>query len=176
MNGDINPYGSLDTINISQGLFLKENLGVECRISTKNEHKFVFADLYLAGQTVDWKLKINKRSTWLAFGVCLKDRIVNNNLKLGFGGLGGLQHGLFVMSVNGYSWSDNNQGENNSKIPNYANIVDGEVVHMNYCGKLRSLTFRTDRFSYTLKNVVGENLVPVVIFMNFGDSVNFILK
>ena len=165
----------IDTVNISQGLFLKEHQGVECRISTKNEHKFVFADLNLNDKSAEWKIRINKRSTWLAFGACMKDKIVQNNLKLGMGGLGGLQHGLYVMSVNGYSWSNNNSSENNNKIPGYANIQEGDIVSMSYNAQQTTLTFKTDKFSYTLKNVIGENnaLVPCVIFMNFGDSVNF---
>lgn len=166
----------IDVNYISKGVSVVENRAINSS-NSKNEHKFVFANLNLNTSKNAWKVVINNKTSWMAFGCCLKENVISNNYKF----IGHMKdHGCFVMSTNGYSWNTSNDEENNSKVGNevasFPKLETGDVVYFYYNNEKSFLSISVKGFKCVLTNVgspKGLNLVPCVIFLNYLDEITF---
>jgi len=60
---------------------------------------------------VEWFLKISKLSCWIGIGIALKNKMIQHNYQFNYTSLG---HGSYLLSSNGYTWSNSIQADNSS--------------------------------------------------------------
>ena len=190
----------LDSIHTSPGLEIKSKYTVNC-VSGYNTHKFVFANVVLNNRDLEWKIKINKKSSWLAIGVCNKDQILKNKYKMD---TSNLNHGTFLYTLNGHILNCNNEKENMKKMMFRLNDSCNDGITVKYSYLEKTLEFKSNNESVLLTNVFANSnpnlnsngydnsysnnntcslngidsddenmLVPCVVFMYEGDSVTF---
>ena len=151
----------------------------------KNEHIYVFLDNKFDIDLNDKKeksftLKLFCKSSWLAFGLCDKEKVLLNKGKFCMPSISNFNNGSFLISINGYSWNCNVLKENNVPI-NFPNIHDEGIE------KIFKVVFNPKKFilSFFIKNknvpfatltkvlpISGNNvLTPCIVFIFNGDSV-----
>lgn len=171
---------SLDFNYASRGLNINFNRAVNvCQV--KNQHKFVFANLILNNPDENcdyiWRLTVNKKSSWFAFGCCQKERVISNDYKF----VASLkEHGCFMLSSNGYSWSTNREDQNNVKVMENLSLFPqldiSDVIYLKYKKNKNELIINFKDFTWKLHNVTcpqGNYLVPCVVFIHYLDDVTF---
>lgn len=150
-----------------------------CNIISKNEHKFVFANINLQRDAI-WQVVINERIAWMAFGICRKDIVITNNYKFTACSIvKGYEHGCFLISSNGFIWNNNVNDENNKKLEKPIPIIflKGDIINLKYNSEQEELEISFQNFNFTLTKVSCPDktmLAPCAIFMNYGDSVSFL--
>lgn len=168
---------TLDSTYISKGIILKSKNRAICNSETKNEHKFVLANMILNNINASWSIQINKKSGWMAFGVCQRDHIRDNNYTFAATNKG-FKHGCFLLSSNGYSWNNNVESENNVIVSQFPGIVLGSTVDLIYSRVNQELEIRIGvSFKMVLTNVTdltGGYIVPCVIMMAYEDEIAMI--
>jgi hypothetical protein len=169
---------SLDTENISAGISV-DGLKATCNASNKNSHLFVFSKHKLEiDKDCEWKIILNEYTYgWIGLGACVKEIVINNEYKFTSPNKD-FYHGNFLISSNGFSWNSNVPNENNKKIQMIPKFSKGLEISFSYSCLEKSLNIKFNDFSFTLNNVLsdprrGVSLVPCVLFINPGDSVEF---
>jgi hypothetical protein len=161
----------LDQDYLSKGISITENKATNISTS-RNEHKFVFAKINL-NETTSWKIKIEKRVSWMAFGLGIKEKICSNNYK--FVGQS-KDHGCYLISSNGYSWNSHLCDENNLALGcDFPSIENGDILHFYYEAEKAQLFFDFKGSRFVLSEVTSKDLSlsPCVLFLNYGDEVTF---
>lgn len=168
---------TLDSTYISKGILLKGRNRAVCSSETKNEHKFVLANMILNNINASWSIQVNRRSGWMAFGVCQRDHIRSNNYTFASNSKG-FKHGCFLLSSNGYSWNNNIDSENNVMVSQFPGVPVGSTVDLIYSRNTQELEIRVGmNFKIVLTNVTdqtGGYIVPCVIMMTYEDEIAMI--
>jgi len=163
---------NFNTQDISNGLIVEKNK-VSSISSTKNIHLFAFINAQLRTDcTYKWRVNINKYSTWIAFGVCEKSRVMKNQFVFTSPNLN-FNSGCFLLSSNFYSWNCNNPNENNKSVNPNKKMNSKDTILVEYNGKLSELHFSNGTFSVKLNKVKSNTLlVPCIIFLSNGDEIS----
>ena len=166
---------TIDQSFSSQGLIFKGDNRVINNTDIKNMHKFVLTNMILNKGNATWTLIINKRSGWMAFGVCIRE-IVRDNGYI-FAVPKGSPTGCFLLSSNCYLWNTNHKNENNIPYIKQTKIGSGTIVNFIYnCEKKELEISIGEDYKVLLSNVTapeGNYLVPCAVLMAFEDEVNF---
>ena len=157
---------------ISNGLMVEKNKVIS-NSTTKNIHLFSFINTQLKGDSIyKWRVNILKYSTWIAFGVCDKAKVIKNNF-IFTSTQQTFNNGCFLLSSNFYSWNCNNLSENNKSIKSNSKLNTKDTVILEYNGKNNELNFSNGSFVMKLTKVKSNSvLVPCVIFLCNGDEIN----
>jgi hypothetical protein len=170
----------VDRLNLSKGINI-QGLTVTCRINSKNEHKFAFLDYKLNKTSLRWKINIKRITGWMACGMCIKERIINNRYR--FIALNhSIPHGTFMISLNGYIWNTTNPQEDNTKLENWIEIKNNQSLIFEYDHKKKELYIEVmhencTRIEFLTKVTANperlETLVPCVALLNYNDEIAF---
>jgi hypothetical protein len=169
---------SFDSYNISEGICIIGNR-VYCTSHIKNTHKFAFANIILKSEDVRWSIKISSQPKWIAFGVCIKTKVIQNNFEFSRTDKPGFSHSCFGISSNGFTWNCNNQNENNVQLPDFPGIQKDDEIEFSYIAAKQELCIKIHEINITLTKVYAPDnmvIVPCVIFLHFGDDVYFSRK
>lgn len=177
----------IDTQSISEGVAVwKYSNRAVCQSIGLPSHKFVLADIKLNSMdnNTKWTLEVINIKSWMAFGICFKETVINNNYRLN-GYSRKFKHGCFVITSKGLILNNNNT-ETPLKVLDFPQIQKGDKIEFEYVS-LKSLLIIKIRSKYVYEisqiDKVKEydinfdtqffNLVPCVILMNFGDEIEF---
>ena len=163
---------TFNTTEISNGLSVEKNKVVS-KSMTKNIHLFSFINANLKNDSnYKWRVNINRYSTWIAFGVCDKAKVINNNYVFS-STQPSFNNGCYLLSSNYYSWNSNNPLENNKLVRPNTKLSLNDTVIVEYNGKGNEIIFSNGSFIMKLTKVKSkEELVPCVIFLCNGDEIS----
>lgn len=147
-------------------------------IDIKGEtHKYVFLNLpLLKNKKTSWEVKIRKKTTWFACGVCDKEQVIRNNLSFEYS-TPQKNLGIFVICSNGNSW--------NYYVPEENLLTDirrefnkDDTIKFTFCPYKKELAYTFRDYKGKLTNVhqtkpfIGTNdtgLIPCLIFLYPGE-------
>jgi hypothetical protein len=141
-------------------------------ISEKKKHKFFIGKNKInTKENFSWKVKINKITGWMAFGLGEKKKIENNQYK--FSGFNKDNHGCFLISSNKYIWNSNFIQQNNYFLERFSSFKNGEELYFSYSSYENLLRFNYQGNEGVLKNVLlsEEELFPVFILISKNDEI-----
>jgi hypothetical protein len=169
---------TLDTVNISKGITVN-GLTASCTMSNKQTHLFLFSNYKIEpDKNVSWKVTLlDYTYGWIAIGACIKEVIISNQYKFSSQNKD-FYHGNFLISSNKFSWNANVPSENNLSLPDLPIFHKGMEIIISFDHEARTLNFKIKDYSLTLNNILthpkkGVSLVPCVLFLNMGDTVEF---
>ena len=163
-------FMSLDMINISKGLKIKQNNVKSIRTYSKNEIRFALGADQI-NSVKKWTVEIINVKNWFGIGICQRDKIISNNLKLFLPCTQGSYHGLYMICTNGYIWNSNNK-EEDGNIFSFPKFCAGDKVHVEYNPFALELTFTLGSFEIKLTGIKNwPSLVPLVVLVNKDDEV-----
>ena len=141
-------------------------------ISEKKKHKFFIGKNKInKKENFSWKVKINKITGWMAFGLGEKKKIENNQYK--FSGFNKDNHGCLLISSNKYIWNSNLLQQNNVFLEKFSSFKEAEEIYFNFSSNENILRFIYQGYEGVLKNVFlcEEELFPVFILINKNDEI-----
>ena len=141
-------------------------------ISEKKKHKFILAKNKInSKESLSWKVKINKITGWMAFGLTEKEKLEKNQYK--FCGFNNQSYSCFLVSSNKHLWNSNFQSQNNLFLEELSSYENGEEINFNFSADENILRFYYKGFQGALKNVVIEekDLVPCFILIAKNDEI-----
>jgi hypothetical protein len=155
-----------------------------CISREKAGHCFVFADFNLCPLSWEdesnlndfkWKVYVYSIKGWIAFGVAIKEVIIQNKFKFNSKTL---HHGCFMISSNKYYWNSNDEEQNyRPQKSNFPEISDKEVINFKYKQSEKTLEISWRNSLHFLFNVYTNNpysLVPCVILTTEDDDICFL--
>lgn len=149
---------------------------IQCKLGNLTDHKYVFFNMLKSDyerNEIKWSIKLLNNSNWIAFGLCVKSKVLENNM-LFYSPKPNFEHYSFAISSNGFLWNSNAKHENNM-IGGFHAISKDDVVHFSYIINKHELKFKIKDYIGKLTNVnsidEGEHLTPCIIFLNSGDRV-----
>lgn len=170
----------------SQLIFSKELAHVDVHLSSSNTtvtlhdvsgggFKIAMIDVNLLEVgDITIKFLIKKKMSWIGLGVGITELIKDLNFKVTGHQKGS---GLYLYSVNGYTWSHSNTGDENQKKTNYPSS-DGDIISMHYNMAESTLTYFKKEVQIariTGVDTLGlSSLMPAVFLNGTGDSVSII--
>lgn len=164
-----------DVAWLPQGVTIIDNL-IKFTANAKTEHKFVFSTLEMKQDVpTQWKIEIAETSSWIAFGVCDKKKVISNKMKF-FSSNRQFNHGTFLISSNNYLWNCNVEKENNFFLL-MPKFEKGKEIIFTYYPIEKELKFEIGAFFSKLSDVrpiVGSNLTACIVFLHSGNSVRLV--
>ena len=167
-----------DTENISNTIYITNNIARYITNEHKSHHKFLFTN-----RTVDinshgvytWGVRFLTESKWIGIGLCDKDKVLSNK-SIFTSQNDSFNHGCFLISSNQYSWNCQNNKEEHKDL-SIPLMKRGNEIIMNYSSITKELIFKGNT-EYTLHNVTpitvgSSSLTPCILFLNNGDSAQF---
>ena len=146
-----------------------------CNSNISKESIFVFCNYTISKkrQKNIFTFSIFPSSSWIGLGLCDKDLLKENNLKLS----SHINNGLFIISTNGYTWNSNELSQNEMRIPNFVPMLIKEDITFEYKKETKDLIYSFgNRYSGKLINVYptkSKKLTACIVFMNENDEVKF---
>ena len=147
---------------------------ITCNSEVKNKHKFIFGSNIFEANIFSWKIQINKKVGWMAFGISRPKKVIENNYSFS-GNANNSDHGCYLISSNGFFWNSNLKTQNNCKISNFSEIVVGDDINFKFNKTAKTLEISNSKFSTRLENICcePEEIRPVAIMMANGDEITF---
>ena len=140
----------------------------------KKKHKFILSkNQIIKNEPCTWKIKINKITGWMAFGVVYKDKLIKNQYK--FNGITNQPHGCILVSSNKYIWNNNLINQNNCFINDLPYFKNDDEINFTYCPVENAIKFKLNNFEGNLKRIFQESediLVPCCVMINKNDEIN----
>jgi len=125
-------------------------------------------------QFFHYKVKIRKISGFMAFGICDKQRLSQNQYR--FNGVSNVPHGCFLVSSNKYIWNNNLLIQNNCFMDNMPVFQKGDEIEFIYDPIQNLLKFKINNvFEGSIKKIITESqryLVPCFILINKNDEIS----
>ena len=150
--------------------------GAYARCNSKNkEFLFVFCNYTISKKRIKniFTFSIFPSSLWIGLGLCDKDLLKENNMKLSTQ----INNGLFIVSTNGYTWNSNVLSQNEKQIPKFIPMLIKEDITFEYKKETKELIYSFgNRFTGKLINVYptkSKKLTACIVFMNENDEVKF---
>lgn len=159
---------SLDLINKSIGLEIKGNT-VKATYP-KNELRIAMATDQINNSVKKWTVELIHVKNWVGIGICQRDQIISNKLKILSSDTQGSCHGLYMISTDGNIWNANNNEEDGNKF--FFKFSKGDKVHVEFNPFAMELTFTLGSFEIKLTNIKNmHSIVPHVVIINKEDEV-----
>lgn len=164
---------------------LIENNKIKIPSNNSHVHKFIFSTISFNPKSsliYKWAVKCFCKSDWFFIGMCHKNRVIQNNLKIA-SPQPNFSNNIFGISTNRYSWNSNNQKENMhylSRLPpsfENENIIfeydTDENTLMCYC---QSVNIKINLTNITNDETINEELSPCFIYLNPGDEAELLVE
>lgn len=175
-NNDIKTKYFFDEKNMADGLkLLNNNIIVRREEYSINEQRFCLIKPYIKA-SCKLRIKISKLSSWIGIGLVLIPFIKTNGLKFLYTNFKG-ERGHYMISQNGYSWSDWDDTEHQK--PNSFTFEAGSIIDIDYCDEEKIVWFgkRFEGKKKGLKlrpNINIEELAFAVALLKPGDEVEIL--
>jgi hypothetical protein len=159
--------------------------------SLTHPHEFLLLDdkLNTTNKIFKCRFEIKKENlkNWMAFGICIKEILVNNDLKIK-NNFEEADHGFFGISTDGVLFQNNSSYKNNTKLQNFPNLSNFSSNNPSYS----SIKFEYEYEKKILKLVMDEeysfkidmvfpsqpnmSLMPCLIFKSKIEELKVILE
>lgn len=106
-------------------------------------------------QVYKWDIKIRKRSSWIALGICLDRNIKNEEFVRP--DLSRISHGNNLICSTGFSYSHSNDPDEVKKKQTGFTFEEGDIVSLSYDTANHILEFRNKRKIYQMKVKPSEH-------------------
>ena len=165
-----------------------KNLPEEINLCEETEFTYLFHPTILNNKKVQWEVKINNLSGWLAFGICVKE--IQENI-YGAGGIGikrnekysRLGHGCFMITSDKKKINFLNADENRAEFKNIPNMKSGDKFICQYTPKFEKLKIYKStqphneitltKIKFFKNEIDSISLVPCILVSSPSDEVEF---
>ena len=176
---DINNNNYFDNKYISEGKFIIKNNIINAINMNNREHYYIFANEKYnikkdSQETYKIIIKLNENIRWLAFGVCDKKKVEENNFKFAPSKKVNDEqrnNGSYILSVNSMIWNSNNNLECKklkSIDPLYLGQA-GKEIEFHFMPNKRILQYYIDKqLLISLTNIIlfkSDVFTPCIIFL-----------
>ena len=160
---------SIDIIDLPKSI--KINGSNACYVDKKQNKKhvnFVFTNLKLEQNYVEWSIEIKKLVKWIGFGICMKDNFycshkftTEERVSLNVS-----NHCCLSITTGGIIWNFIDESLNNYRIPDFPDkIRENDIFKFRY--SINSLMIAYKSFSFRI-HIPKENRYPVTNFVPFS--------
>ena len=174
----INNNNYFDLEKVSKEVLI-ENNKIKIPSNNSHEHKFIFSTISFNPKSsliYKWTVKCFCKSDWFFIGMCHKNRVFANNLKI-TSSQPNFNNNIFGISTNRYSWNSNNQKENMhylSRLPlsfeNETIIFEYDTEENNLMCYCQNVNIKINLTNIINEETINEELTPCFIYLNPGDE------
>ena len=138
------------------------------------ENRFVLLEPELSlERPTRFAFQVKHISNWIGFGICLKNTLEKKAFKFDYNNI---NHGGYLISSNGYSWSHSSKEDNMANKSFLFTNEDIIICEFDYVKK--TLIFKkhkaNNRFTLTLDIPEGEHVAACINLCNKGEKVEIV--